>query len=359
MQSLTFYQDDDFDFKSITYEMIRLGFLVKLPFRLRLGKLYQHSYCYKNHNVIIALSNKHHIPNGVSLFDLPSMPPWDELNTDVLILFNNPKIDDETLEQLRKCTRDSSEFNIGMYEFFAMEAINHFVMAYGTATTQLFGGKPMRLLKTHDFVDYLKYKITIFSSPEYTLTEQDYNDIFSYKPKREILSSGQLTGDLGDLGLDGISDKIGLQLKRQINYVFYEFAFEAKSKMVVGDYVGALLLAVAALEGAHAAFVQYEFTDRLKQNSKLAEDYVRELGMTLCNTTTPLIFMNAEERPSEEDINKGNFGIRIRNEIMHSLKNSRGEYRIKTRNNREINDAYSGVMHCYLCYVNALEKRNS
>jgi hypothetical protein len=67
--------------------------------------------------------------------------------------------------------------------------------------------------------------------------------------------------------------------------------------------------------------------------------------------------MEQGERPDPELISKAGHGLKMRNEIMHSLQNKRGEYRIRTRSNKEISDAYSAVLKVYEHYISALAKR--
>lgn len=43
---------------------------------------------------------------------------------------------------------------------------------------------------------------------------------------------------------------------------------------------------------------------------------------------------------------------------MHSLRNRKGQYRIRTRTNNEISEAYSAVLRLYENYISALAARN-
>jgi hypothetical protein len=111
-------------------------------------------------------------------------------------------------------------------------------------------------------------------------------------------------------------------------------AFEAKTKMVSGDYLGALLMAVAALEGVHGAFVNHSLgkllpVDRSGDDKDLEELFIKELGFSLCNKLTPYLFMDASERPDKELIKKASLAIKYRNEVMHALRNDSGKYRIR------------------------------
>lgn len=162
--------------------------------------------------------------------------------------------------------------------------------------------------------------------------------IFDLRPDREVRAIGSITGDIDDLPTDVLA-QIHKAIDLHQDFIFYEYSFEAKSKMVAGDYVGALLMAVAALEGVHAAYVHQAFASKLPPDadSSLPDDFLRELGMTLCNQLTPYILMEVDHRPSAVLIGQAERAIKFRNEIMHSLRNRRGMYRTErepTENSR-------------------------
>src|SRR5262249_35041824 len=120
-------------------------------------------------------------------------------------------------------------------------------------------------------------------------------------------------------------------------------------------------MAVAALEGVHGAFVSHALearlpTDRTGDDKNLEENFMKELGFSLCNKLTPYLFMETTERPPQDLIQKVATAIKYRNEIMHALRNSSGNYRIRTRTNSAISDAYSAVLQLYDFYRKAFEK---
>jgi hypothetical protein len=241
--------------------------------------------------------------------------------------------------------------------FHAMEALNHFIIGYATATKQLLGGAPLRVFRTIDFFDFLRWNVTILGPRSEIITDETARMIFDLRPDREVRAIGSITGDIDDLPSDMLA-QIHKAIDLHQDFIFYEYAFEAKSKMVAGDYVGALLMAVAALEGVHGAYVHQALVSKLPSDadSSLPDDFLRELGMTLCNRLTPYIFMEADERPGAELIGLAERAIRFRNEIMHSLRNRRGTYRTRTRTNRELSEAYSAVLKLYECYRSAFER---
>jgi hypothetical protein len=353
---------EGFDFARTVEEDIRFGYVVDLPFRIRLGELYRHKFTFRGKAFEIVLYNKYPIPRGTSIDQLlRDGKPLSARLTRALVLVRQPGISPNSLDNVRNWSPKEGEtppINPIGSTFAAMEALNHFVVAYATGAKQLFGGKPLRLFRTNDFFDFVCWNIAIFWPPDEDLSDDDCSGAFNIKVDREFISTGSFYGDSDDLQVDETRLSIDEHLRLQESFIHYELAFEAKSKMVAGDYIGALLLAVAALEGVHAAFVQRQFRLRLPIGEKdLPEEFIHELGMSLCNKITPYLLMEQGERPDPELISKAGHGLKMRNEIMHSLQNKRGEYRIRTRSNKEISDAYSAVLKVYEHYISALAKR--
>jgi len=353
---------EGFDFARTVEEDIRFGYVVDLPFRIRLGELYRHKFTFRGKTFEIVLYNKYPIPWGTSIDQLlRDGKPFSARLTRALVIVRQPGISPDSLYKVRNWSPKEGEtppLNPIGSPFAAMEALNHFVAAYATGTKQLFGGKPLRFFRTIDFFDFVCWTIAIFCPPDEDLSDDDCLGAFNIKVDREFIPSGSLYGDFDDLHVDETRLSIDEHLRLQESFIHYELAFEAKSKMVAGDYIGALLLAVAALEGAHAAFVHQELGRRLPNSeSVLPEEFIRELGMSLCNRLTPYLLMGEQERPNSELIMQAGHGLKIRNEIMHSLRNRKGQYRLRTRTNKEIIEAYSAVLKLYDSYVSAIADR--
>jgi len=349
---------ESFDFKTITKDMVRCGCLVSLPFRLRLGELYRQNFQFRGGDFEIVLKNKFRVPEGMEILQvIKAAKNFETLYTEAIIVVRNLNIKREALERLREWTPEKSDLPPGAADapyYKAMGALNHFISAYSLATKDILGP---RLFNIPDFFNNLKYTLAIYCHPNEEITNNDYNEAFDF-PRREINCKQVNFGELQDFTIEKARESISEYLKKQEDFVHYELAFEAKTKMLAMDYIGALLLAVAALEGAHAAFVQYELGYRLPAEIKASpEDFIKELGMSLCNQFTPFILLNEEERPDKELIMKAGQGLKYRNEIMHSLRNKKGQYRIITRTNSEISEAYSAILSVYDCYIRALEKR--
>ncbi len=199
------------------------------------------------------------------------------------------------------------------------------------------------------------------STIEYWLSDKDVDGLFDLQPKFVRGGMAVYRGELQDLEKEKL-DRIPAALALQQNYIFYEFAFLAESRMEAQDYNVALLMAVVALEAAHSAFVRLVLQNRTKGKVKRAEnlinDFLREQGFYVLNQMTPLLLMEEDEHPSPETLEACSKGVQMRNAIMHALRDKSG-YKIQKYTHSQLYEAYKAVMQVYENYVQAIEKRLS
>jgi hypothetical protein len=245
----TVVHSESFDTQNVTPSDIRFGFVVHLPFRLRVGTWYRYDplLMARGRHFTLWLRNRVDItPDRPVFSQLGKGQNVSALWTEAVLVVHNPEVSDASLDELRASARAKEALKYprpgGDLSFNAMEALNHFIIGYSTATNELFGGAPLRFFRTSDFPDYLTWEVTILGLGD--LTEDDARYLFNLQPDRQV-SSASLHGELHDIPtsrLAPIQNAIALHQ----DFLFYEFAFEAKTKMVAGDTVGALLMAVAA-----------------------------------------------------------------------------------------------------------------
>jgi uncharacterized protein YeeX (DUF496 family) len=136
--------------------------------------------------------------------------------------------------------------------------------------------------------------------------------------------------------------------------------------MVEGDYVTALLFAVISLEGVHSVLLQISLdrrftasiTDdnaRAKQVENTANRLLEEMGISELLEITPLLFLDVEDRPSDDQLRNCKLGVTIRNEIMHA-KVKKGQYKLRNRSNEQISEAYSSVLEVFNLFVKIVER---
>ena len=112
----------------------------------------------------------------------------------------------------------------------------------------------------------VEQEIRIQASEKEALDETIRRVISEPLPRSKTLV-GQSTGALDDLPTE-ILDRIPAEVDRHRDHMFHEFAFQATGKKLSHDSTGALLMAVAAIEGAHSAFVQESHVSRGASGSR-------------------------------------------------------------------------------------------
>lgn len=362
----TMLYDGNFDFKKVTADDVVFAFVVRMPFRFRVSSPYHCHFENRGARYDIWIKNKPIPPaeSGIPLHGLiQAGGSVEDLWSRVVIIPNKCGVTDAEIDALRQDggSLDSASFESRNKQLFpAMQALNAFIIGYHTATGELFGGQALQLMTQHEYMNNVTWEVALVGIPPAHWTKDNISELFDLKAERAFRAGLSLTGELVDLPsdkLNGIRDAIN----RINDFYFYELAFEAKAKMVSGDYIGALLLAVAALEGAHGAFVASALEAKLPSgrtgdDKNLEDSFIKELGFSLCNKVTPYLFMDPPERPADEVIQNVATAVKYRNEIMHALRNSAGQYRIRKRTNAELTDAYSAALQLYDLYRKAVEK---
>ena len=309
--------------------------VVNLPFRLRVG-------------------NGYTFPNSD--------------DEDFKLYFRNPyKIPQEGVEtdKLRKEAGKQ-----GTYNFFctkvlivlkksnvdrAIKVLNDFIIAYSIvckSNLSLFG--QVKTLTNMEFSEAVESEIQYHCPKDYVLTDSDVEKLINWKPP--------LTGQISvfplfkfkDLSAQAI-DKIPIAFDRHRNYVFYEFAFYAKIRLDSEDYVGAVLMACIALEGAHNTFLSQVRKNGLSTNERKKKV---SRGSRFCKRikNTCSVSMKTEERPPDELLAKCKKAIGIRDDIMHA-KCSKGIYELRKYQASDLLDAYKAMTETYEYFKEALEKR--
>jgi hypothetical protein len=277
-----------------------------------------------------------------------------------LIILSRPQIKDEELKSIQEASRQSDKQMGGLTSnvFQAIKSLNAFLVAYHSATGQLFGGKHLYKFSDLHFLESLRWELTILCPEDHHFEDKELLEICDLKPEKEIRLLEQLTGQLDDLLPEVTISRLGDSISHYADYLFYEIAFEAKVRMIERDFIGALLLSVVALEGAHAAFLRSSLKQKLPTDKadQLIENLLRDAGLYNLYQVTPFLLMDDQERPSIDQLEACGRGITMRNEFMHARVKG-GQYKIRNRTPSDILNAYSSVFQVYQSYVSALEKR--
>ncbi len=336
---------DTLDLTKPENRQVYLCCVVNLPFRLRLGDSYAFPKS-DNEDFKLHFKNPYKIPPGgidteILVKQASKHGTYNFFWTKVLIV-------------LKKQQNQS----------WALAVLNDFIIAYATVckSTHGFLGQ-VKTLTDMEFSEAAESEIEYHCPKDYVLTDLDIEKLINWKPPFLGQVSGFPLFKFKDLPTQAI-DKIPVAFDRHRNYVFYEFAFYAKFRMQSLDYIGALLMACVALEGAHGAFLRHVRENGLSTCERKKErNFKRELKKVPRGSqfyerikTTVFIFIKGEEKPPDELLAKCGEAIEIRDDIMHAIY-SEGAYKLREHETSKLVSACRAIMDTYKYFLKALEKR--
>lgn len=373
-QQFTLAFPDDLDLESAGDIQVYKGFILALPFRLRTGVFFS---LHVGNSFDVIFRNRLDIPSGmpsdkVLKLLLEAKPPrqHEQFFTEALVLDKSPPVTPDVREAILAFIESAGDHkmpSINARYFEAMTSLNDAIVGYHHATKSLFGGTVVKRFTPEMFFDRLRYLHIIICPSEYELSQENMIEILDARGEREFTQVGGqfATSQLNDVPANQLAE---VQRYAQLHqrFLFYQFALDAKSRMVEQDYVSAILFAVVALEGAHSALLQMRIdrqiaasiTDadiRAKTAEATANRLLKDIGFAESLEMTSLLFLAADDRPPDDEMRNCKLGITIRNEIMHSLA-KKGQYRLRNRTNQQICDAYSSVLKVFDHFAAIVER---
>lgn len=374
LQQFAFTLPDEFDVASAADLQVCNAFILTLPFRLRTGPFFAVPI---GESFTAIFRNTLDIPQGTLQEDVDNLlwegkvfRPREQFFTEALVLDKHPALSPEFRQKFIAFLADSDNNKMPRTEaryFKALESLNDAIVGYHHATKSLFGGTVVERLTAPMFFPRLRYLHTIVCPSGYELSNSEVVEILETRGDRTFTQvEGEFTtGELDDAPADQL-DLVQRYTQLHQRFLFYQFALDAKSKMVEQDFVSAILFAVVALEGVHSAVLQMRLdrhmaesiTDpdiRTKQVEATAKRLLKDVGTSESLEMTSLLFLDAHERPSEDEMRQCKLGIRIRNEIMHALA-KKGQYRLRNRKDRQISDACSSVLKIFEHFAAIVER---
>lgn len=357
---LVFRWPDGISIEAVTKSHIRFACWIKLPFRIRTGAFYQMSLNYEA-GVEIWIHNRFAIPAGADHMELRSkrgatkLAGFEDYWSEALIIWTPPEIEDGFLDKIRREEPVGAPIELS---FIAKRALNEFVCAYGTTLNSPFSGAPLRILSDEAFFDAVYAEPVVVIPPNSKLSIEQITEIVNWRPARDARVTGKLIGAVDDLPAEKTA-AIGGVLDKVRDHLFYELAFMAKSQAVAfDDPITAIVLACAAMEGAHAAFLRQalaktEVANTTKREA-LVNNLLREQGIHTLVQLSPRLFLPSNRQPAAETIDKCLAAIEARNDIMHA-RSTRGMYKLKQINPEQLNEHYLSLLAMYDVFVGALE----
>lgn len=353
----------DFEQRSdLTGENIRCGYLVQLPYRIRIGTL-RHFAVETNQQFDVWLHNRVDLPTGTGTEAIViggKAKCYEEAFTDVFVSPRKPVIPDDISGWLKNWA--SQEFRIGPRGVMqnvqpCIDALNEFLIGYFAVVGRVEAGHPLRRLSYLDF-SAACVEIVLIQPAGFVPLDGHLLELFARLPERKSQSTG-FVGAFDDIPSSQIA-LIPRGIQRHKTFIFYEQAFEAYSRLFRLDSTSALIYMVVAFEAAHAAFLNLALQDKLQhltehQIEGVVSTLLREHGISAIYQITPYLFMDEHEMPSQGDLEACQEGITLRNDMMHSIR-KKGQYNLRKKSNRTIT-AFMAVESVYKKYVFAIERR--
>ena len=315
------------DLTALTQGHFRDIFVLRIPFRIRVGKLKKFRY---DEEIDIWIRNAGFPRGTTSLQAMQQIHkskvlthPYNPAFSEAIVVNHKLKVGDDVLRAIvaHFTAQKEGPIRVEVQHFKALSAFNDWIVAFHHATNELFGMTAIHTLSSMEFFDALRFEITLVCDPSSELNDEDILNFCESKIEKELIAGEQFHGEWDDLPDDRL-ERLNEVLRLHKRFIFYEFALEAKTKMIEEDERAALLYSVIALEAAHAAYLKLCLADkfqhiddereRFSKVQKLGNDLLREQGLMTVFQLTPIIFMESADRPTPEEIESCRGAISLR-----------------------------------------------
>lgn len=362
----TIIVDSAVDLPTAELANVAAAAVLRLPFRFRVAGLFKQRVAIRGRDLLLVARNTLAVPDK----EAEESPEFhgrlfQSFASDLLVVVPTPKVSVEHIGLIRNLREEDGYAGaprlFGGHYQDALDAINRLVVAYVLATKEFFGGRPLRAFGFEEFFRALRWELTLVMPDPSSMADDALVELLDIKAEREWRMGDQLSGNYFDLPVSAYSD-IEWYLADQDIHLHHELAVEARAKMIGGDHVGGLLLAVASLESVHAAFVLGRLTDILpadRRPAPLTETFLRELGLTNALELTSQLFLPDTRRPNETLLARAIKGVTYRNEIMHALRSKSGQYHSRNRLASDLTDATVALLDLVAHFVQLMRDTHS
>jgi len=356
--------------ENVTLEHIRTVTILRLPFHLCTGTIYQINDP-ENVKLHLWLKNKITFPPTSEIYeqamffherDKEGLSPSDFL-TDALIINDNPELSPDEFEAIKEGRTDKiglASLNNPGFKLLNETIGAHQMIRLGPYIPDVSALWP-RMLTEREIINCILVEFVILAEPNYLINQDIILQLSNFVEKWPSQNSGRM-GYLGDYSSEQLT-----QLEHAVykirKHAFYELKTKAIASMLSGDSIVAIVLGCAALEGVHGAFMRLAMRDKFIENNSIFNSFMdgllREQGFYSLIQLTVKVLMNEKERPSDDELKLCLKGVSIRNAIMHAGIKKTGKYKIRQLEQSKINEGYSGIMAVYRAFEAAVEAREN
>lgn len=344
---------------TISRETISLAHIIRLPFHLCTGLLTAFDDP-DDSSHLVWLVNRVSIPHTLSIPEAnllfgssgAMMPADNDLWTNAVIVNRKPHIDEKSIDALRR--NRPSEADLQLISTQSARLLNDVITAHSVIRPHQYvvlgGITSPRTLTQRELIHRQIAHAFLVHSPNEVATPDHIMQLMHKTSEVFTTDTGGFSGDWRAFTDDEIST-LRSTVGRVRRHAFYELHHSAKTAMLQGDAVVAVVLACAALEGAHATYLRLRVRDYFPDKSSAFNDfmskYLREQGFSAVIRFTFYVLMSDDQRPSDEDMELCYKGIAIRNKIMHAGIKATGRYEYRNYTEKQMNAGYRGIMQAF------------
>ena len=306
---------NDLNEANLTLAHVRTATIVRLPFHLCTGSIFQ-VVDPDNDLLQIWLRNKLSIPHNVDIHEaLSTRTSPDNYFTDALIVNSQPEIRPSEFEAIR--TGKTSAIGLASLNNPGFRLLNEIIAAHqmvrlGPYITAI-GALWPRMLTEREVFERILVEVVLLADPDLTIDKKIILRLFENIDQLPFGLGGTEMGDLRDYSSEQKTNAI--------------------AAMLGGDSIVAIVLGCAALEGAHGAFMRLTLRDKIPGDvgkfNTFISGLLREQGFYSLVQLTVRVLMKDEERPSDDELKRCLNGVIIRNAIMHAGIKGTGKYKIR------------------------------
>ena len=322
---------------NLTLGYVRTATIVRLPFHLCTGSIFQIDDP-DNEHIQIWLRNKLSISYNADIHEaLSTRTSTENFFTDALIVNRQPEFRPGEFEAIRTGKTSAigpvSLKNPG-FRLLNEVIADHQMVRLGPYISGMSTLWP-RMLTEREVFERILVEVVLLADLDRTIDENIILALFDNIDQLPFGLGGTGIGDLRDYSSEQIAE-LKLAVRKVRNHAFYELKTSAISAMLSGDFIVAIVLGCAALEGAHGTFMRLALRDKIPgkigEFNEFMNGLLREYGFYTLVQLSVRVLMKIEERPSDDELKRCLKGVTIRNAIMHAGIKRTGKYKIRLRN---------------------------
>jgi hypothetical protein len=320
----------------------------ELPWRLRVGRLFRWTLPDdRNPSDQVWVYNKADAPDHPNIAFMQNRP---DLTSRVLLLARvSPSA--AGLQQIRQ---DQAYFEDAAAPR-CHDLLRRIVLAYLRTTNCVISGGLLRPISLQELYVRSPILCSVVVADGVPFAERHALELLTHEPSHRVIGPdyggvGEFT-DLPEPQLEALRQHLE---DASLNAI-YELRLKAIAAIIGGDAPTALVLACAAMEGAHGAFLRAVLATKLsgEDGMDLTQNLLREQGIHTVFRLTLQLWVPEDLRPNPDVVKKCKKGLELRNDIAH-VKFSSGKFKVEHHGLGELNDAYSAVLEVQEAFAKSL-----